>query len=703
MQIRGKGPPGGLPASLGGPGPPSQSRGGAAVPPPQLIYAPKPVGLTKAATDLSKSGFSRESSLGDASLSYSQYGVAIKRQRTEDEYFNSDDEVEDIAKLEEETPAYQPAPGSPSYKVSQFAFLKTFLHFAILLSFQEEEEDELDAYMKALEKEAATKGVTASGAPGVAEPKKEEKKDGFKVVGGKTLLKTGMIMKKPMTELKNQRVDVEQEDEEESYYRYMEENPNAGKVVDDDDILAGIDYDDDGNPIAPVNSKNIDPLEALDHSKVEYEKFVKNFYEEHPDISGLNKIQQLDLLQKLNVKVSGPSPPKPVCSFGHFGFDKQLMKAITKSEFTEPTPIQAVACPAVLSGRDVLGTAQTGSGKTCAFIWPMLVHCMDQRELRRGDGPIALILVPTRELALQIYSEVKRYAKVYNLTCVCAYGGGNKYEQSKVFEQGAEIAIATPGRMIDMIKMKVTNLTRVTYLVLDEADRMFDMGFEPQVRSICDHVRPDRQCQLYSATFKKRIEKLARDVLTDPVRVAQGDLGSASELVTQVVKVVPLGGYKWQWLVKNLVQFMSEGSVIIFVTKKQNCEELAHNLKVKAEINCRCLQGDMFQNERNEIISAFKRQEFPILVATDVAARGLDIAHVRNVINFDLARDIDTHTHRIGRTGRAGVQGTAHTLVTENDLEFAGHIVRSLESSNQEVPKELMDLALKSSWFSNSR
>merc|ERR1719285_596505 len=332
MQIRGKGPPGGLPASLGGPGPPSQSRGGAAVPPPQLIYAPKPVGLTKAATDLSKSGFSRESSLGDASLSYSQYGVAIKRQRTEDEYFNSDDEVEDIAKLEEETPAYQPAPGSPSYK--------------------EEEEDELDAYMKALEKEAATKGVTASGAPGVAEPKKaEEKKDGSKVVGGKTLLKTGMIMKKPMMELKNQRVDVEQEDEEESYYRYMEENPNAGKVVDDDDILAGIDYDDDGNPIAPVNSKNIDPLEALDHSKVEYEKFVKNFYEEHPDISGLNKIQQLDLLQKLNVKVSGPSPPKPVCSFGHFGF-----------------------------------------GKTCAFIWPMLVHCMDQRELRRGDGPIALIL-----------------------------------------------------------------------------------------------------------------------------------------------------------------------------------------------------------------------------------------------------------------------------------------------------------------------
>merc|ERR1719481_1364510 len=148
---------------------------------------------------------------------------------------------------------------------------------------------------------------------------------------------------------------------------------------------------------------------------------------------------------------------------------------------------------------------------------------------------------------------------------------------------------------------------------------------------------------------------------------------------------------------------MSEGSVLVFVTKKQNCEELAHNLKVKAEIDCRCLHGDIFQNERNEIITAFKKQDFPILVATDVAARGLDIAHVRNVVNFDVARDIDTHTHRIGRTGRAGVRGHAYTLVTEKDKEFAGHIVRNLESANQDVPKDLLDLAMKSSWFKSSR
>ena len=211
---------------------------------------------------------------------------------------------------------------------------------------------------------------------------------------------------------------------------------------------------------------------------------------------------------------------------------------------------------------------------------------------------------------------------------VCAYGGGNKYEQSKTFEKGAEVAIATPGRMIDIIKMKVTNLERVTYLGLDEADRMFDMGFEPQVRSLCDHVRPDRQTQLYSATFKKRIEKLARDMLTDPVKVVQGEVGVVASSVTQNVMVLSLGGQKWQWLVKNLVKFMSEGSVLVFVTKKQNCEELGHNLKVKAEIDCRCLHGDMFQTERNDIIGAFKKQEF------------------RNVVNFDMARDIDTQSWR---------------------------------------------------------
>lgn len=219
--------------------------------------------------------------------------------------------------------------------------------------------------------------------------------------------------------------------------------------------------------------------------------------------------------------MTGAVPPNPVTSFGHFGFDESLIKAIRKSEYTQPTPIQAQAVPAALSGRDIIGIAKTGSGKTAAFIWPMLVHILDQKELAPGDGPIGLILAPTRELSQQIYMEAKKFGKVYNVRVCCCYGGGSKWEQSKALEGGAEIVVATPGRMIDLIKMKATNLQRVTFLVLDEADRMFDMGFEPQVRSICNHVRPERQTLLFSATFKKKVERLARDVLTDPVRIVQ--------------------------------------------------------------------------------------------------------------------------------------------------------------------------------------
>ena len=299
----------------------------------------------------------------------------------------------------------------------------------------------------------------------------------------------------------------------------MEENPLAG--VQNDESDQEVEYDEDGNPIVPKKSKDIDPLPPIDHSEIDYIDFEKNFYNVHKEIAKLTPDQVEELRQKLGIKVTGPLPPHPVTSFAHFGFDEALMKVIRKSEYTQPTPIQAQAVPGALGGRDLIGIAKTGSGKTAAFIWPMLVHIMDQKELQPGDGPIGLILAPTRELSLQIYNEAKKFGKVYNIQVVCCYGGGSKWEQSKALEGGAEIVVATPGRMIDLIKMKATNLQRVTFLVLDEADRMFDLGFEPQVRSICNHVRPDRQTLLFSATFKKKIERLARDILTDPIRIVQ--------------------------------------------------------------------------------------------------------------------------------------------------------------------------------------
>ncbi|TSQ23930.1 ATP-dependent RNA helicase DDX42 [Bagarius yarrelli] len=488
------------------------------------------------------------------------------------------------------------------------------------------------------------------------------------------------------------RDDIEEEDEQEAYFRYMAENPTAGLIQEEEE--ENVEYDSDGNPIAPITKKIILPLPPIDHSEIDYPPFEKNFYNEHEELNSLTGTQVLELRHKLNLRVSGAAPPKPCTSFAHFGFDEQLMNQIRKSEYTQPTPIQCQGVPIALSGRDIIGIAKTGSGKTAAFIWPMLVHIMDQKELEEGEGPIAVIVCPTRELCQQIHAECKRFGKVYGLRSVAVYGGGSMWEQAKALQEGAEIVVCTP--------KKATSLQRVTYLVFDEADRMFDMGFEYQVRSIASHVRPDRQTLLFSATFRKKIEKLARDILIDPIRVVQGDIGEANEDVTQLVEVLPSGSDKWAWLTRRLVEFTSSGSVLIFVTKKANSEELATNLQQEG-YSLGLLHGDMDQSERNKVISDFKKKNLPVLVATDVAARGLDIPSIRTVVNYDVARDIDTHTHRVGRTGRAGEKGVAYTLLTNKDTAFAGDLVRNLEGANQNVPKELMDLALQNPWFRKSR
>lgn len=377
-----------------------------------------------------------------ANSSHFAVGSSKKKGLDEDSYFDDDDtETPDLP--------YQPAPDSPGRMDLQKK------------AESDESEDELDAFMSMISKQVA----------------KDETK--AKVV---EKVEVASTTKKSAPSSKGVRADIDDEDDEESYYRYMEENPLAG-VLDqgsDDEM----EYDEDGNPIAPPRRRDIDPLPQIDHSEIQYQPFEKNFYTPHEDIVNLDAQQVNDLRKTLGIKVTGPLPPHPVSSFGHFGFDDTLIKAIRKSEFTKPTAIQAQAIPAALNGRDIIGIAKTGSGKTAAFLWPMLVHIMDQKELEPGDGPIGLILAPTRELSLQIYNEAKKFGKVYNINVVCCYGGGSKWEQSKALEQGAEIIVATPGRMIDMVKMKATNLQRVTYLVLDEADKMLNMGFGKRIRDI---------------------------------------------------------------------------------------------------------------------------------------------------------------------------------------------------------------------------
>nr|CAI5824222.1 unnamed protein product [Callosobruchus analis] len=603
---------------------------------------------------VSKQGYSTMNAISQNALSAAWGGCSRKRAATEDEYFD-DDEEEAVPDL-----AYIPAPGSP-----------TRLEMDKKKNVAEEnddddEDDPLDAYMAGIEQQMQRESQSAS-----------------------TSQQTGI------------RNDLEEEDNEESYYRYMEENPNAGVLPTDSDY-PDIEYDSDGNPIPPEKKKFIDPLPPIDHSEIDYKPFEKVFYKEHPDIAALGEEEVNSLRKTLDLTVTGHDPPKPVSSFGHFGFDDKLLKAIIKAEYTTPTPIQAQAVPCALSGRDVLGIAHTGSGKTAAFLWPLLKHVSAQKQADEGEGPVGLILAPTRELAIQIYTETKKFAKVYDLKVICAYGGGSKWEQSLALKEGADIVVATPGRIIDHIKGGATNLSRVTFLVLDEADRMFELGFEPQVRSVCNHVRPDRQTLLFSATFKKKIERLAKDALKSPIRISQGTMGQANEDVTQHVLLLPNQEAKREWLFTMLVELLSAGSVLVFVTKKVDAELVAKDIKLR-EFECLLLHGDMEQAERNKVITSFKKNVCSLLIATDVAARGLDIPHVRTVVNYDTARDIDTHTHRIGRTGRAGMQGTAYTLLTPKDKEFAGHIVRNLEKAHQKVPQEVLDLALQSSWFKKQR
>ncbi|RGB34514.1 P-loop containing nucleoside triphosphate hydrolase protein [Rhizophagus diaphanus] len=527
-------------------------------------------------------------------------------------------------------------------------------------------------------------------------------------------------LNKPQQE-KIRRDDIEDEDFVESYVNHMKKKGiEVGKsqrpiekdenVNSDEEVYATaraidaqLEYDSDDNSVIEQKRKDIEPLQAVDHSQIDYPEIEKFFYEEHTDIANLSKERVDQIRKELDMHVSGADVAKPCISFAHFGFDEALLDIIIKHGYSEPTGIQKQAVPIALSGRDIIGIAKTGSGKTAAFIWPMLIHIMDQEELSKGEGPIGLILAPTRELASQIFTEAKKFAKAYGLRIAAVYGGASKMDQFKELRPGGvEILVGTPGRLIDMVKMKATNFRRVSFLVLDEADRMFDLGFEPQVRSICDNIRPDRQTLLFSATFPKKVEALAREVTTEPVRISIGYVGQANTDITQVIEILTEDGYKWDWLISRLASFCVDGSVLIFVSRKGGVDELSLNLQ-QSGFDCGALHGDMMQAERDKVLRDFKNNKFPIMVATDVAARGLDIKAVKTVVNYDIARDIDSHVHRIGRTGRAGEKGTAYTLITQKEDKFAGDLVRNLESSGQVVPSSLMDLAMQNARFRKSR
>ncbi|MBK7179669.1 MAG: DEAD/DEAH box helicase [Chloroflexi bacterium] len=346
-------------------------------------------------------------------------------------------------------------------------------------------------------------------------------------------------------------------------------------------------------------------------------------------------------------------------NFEQFSLDARLNAGIKSVGYTTPTPIQQQAMPHVLQGRDVLGLAQTGTGKTAAFMLPILQHLT--------TGPLrhvrALIVAPTRELAEQIHQTAVDLGKHTKIRSVTVYGGVSKNRQVENLKRGAEIVVACPGRLLDLVGDRSIDLSHVEVLVLDEADRMCDMGFLPDIRRILKLLPQQRQTLFFSATMPDDIRQLANDILKQPVTV-QVDVIAPAKTVSHALYPVPEGLKKT--LLFSMLNQTATGRVLIFTRTKRRARFLARDLEQEGH-NVEALQGNMSQNRRQRAIDGFRDGKYDILVATDIAARGIDVADISHVINFDMPDTVDAYTHRIGRTGRAQESGEAFTFATQND------------------------------------
>jgi len=428
---------------------------------------------------------------------------------------------------------------------------------------------------------------------------------------------------------------------------------------------------------------------------IHYPPFRRNFYIEATEIAKMSdEAVKIMRAQQDDIKVRGQDVPKPIRTWTQCGLSNRVLEMIKKLGFEAPLPIQAQAIPAIMSGRDVIGIAKTGSGKTMAFVLPMLRHIKDQPPLKQNDGMIGLILAPTRELVGQIMRETRRFAKPLDMQVVAVYGGSGVAQQISDLKRGAEIVVCTPGRMIDILATgtgKITNLRRVTYLVLDEADRMFDMGFEPQIDRVLLNTRPDHQCLLFSATFPHQVEILAKKVLDNPIEIQVGGRSVVNPDIDQRVEI-RLEDDRFLRLLELLGEWYEVGKVLVFVHSQEKCDQIFREL-LKSGYPCLSLHGGKDQLDRESTISDFKGSVCNLIIATSVAARGLDVKDLMLVVNYDVPNHYEDYVHRVGRTGRAGVKGTAITFITPEEEKYAPDLIRALKESGRAIPKDLQDLS----------
>lgn len=361
-------------------------------------------------------------------------------------------------------------------------------------------------------------------------------------------------------------------------------------------------------------------------------------------------------------------------TFESLGLKKELLKAIEEKGYTTPSPIQEKAIPVILERKDVLASAQTGTGKTAGFTLPILQIISETKNPK--FRPIrALILTPTRELAAQIYDNVREYSKHLNIRSTVIFGGVKPKSQIATIKNGVDVLVATPGRLLDLHNQKALSLKRVDLFVLDEADRMLDMGFVRDINKVISYLPEKRQNLLFSATFSKEIKKLAKGILTNPAMVEAAPENTTAEMVTQKIYRVPKS--RKTAMITQLISDGNWSQVLIFTRTKHGANRLAEKLQ-KQDISAAAIHGNKSQGARTKALKGFKENTIRVLVATDIAARGLDIPLLPHVINFELPNIPEDYVHRIGRTGRAGASGEAISLVSDEEVEYVKNIEKLL-------------------------
>uniref|UniRef100_A0A672S6G1 RNA helicase n=1 Tax=Sinocyclocheilus grahami TaxID=75366 RepID=A0A672S6G1_SINGR len=436
------------------------------------------------------------------------------------------------------------------------------------------------------------------------------------------------------------------------------------------------------------------------------ESFLKVFeIIEEELFSGSNTGINFEKYDDIPVEATGTNSPGHIESFHDVDMGEIIMSNITLTRYTRPTPVQKYAIPIIKTKRDLMACAQTGSGKTAAFLLPVLSQIYTDGPGEALQYPISLVLAPTRELALQIYDEARKFSYRSRVRPCVVYGGADIGQQIRDLERGCHLLVATPGRLVDMMERGKIGLDYCKYLVLDEADRMLDMGFEPQIRRIVeqDTMPPKgaRQTMMFSATFPKEIQILARDFLEEYIFLAVGRVGSTSENITQKVVWVEEND-KRSFLLDLLNATGKDSLTLVFVETKKGADALEDFL-YREGYACTSIHGDRSQRDREEALHQFRSGRCPIMVATAVAARGLDISNVKHVINFDLPSDIEEYVHRIGRTGRVGNLGLATSFYNDKNSNITKDLLDILVEAKQEVPSWLENLAYEHQHKSTNR